>query len=101
MDKRLQLQKLLETLLGSRNVYFQPPNNIAMKYPAIVYKRERLESKYANNDVYRYLKRYTITYIDSNPDSEIPDVIAHLPLTRFSRHFTTDNLNHDIFNIYY
>ena len=101
MAPRLQLQTLLETLIGSRNVYFQPPATVKMNYPAIVYKRDRLDMRHANNNVYRFTKRYTLTYIDKNPDSPIPDEIAMLPLCSFSRHFTADNLNHDIFNIYY
>lgn len=101
MAPRSKLQTLLETILGSRNVYFQPPATVKMSYPAIVYKRDRLESKYANNLTYRFMKRYTLTYIDKNPDSSVPDVLVILPLCSFSRHFTADNLNHDIFNIYY
>lgn len=101
MAPRLQLQTLLETLIGSRNVYFQPPATVKMQYPAIVYKRDRIDMRYANNDVYRFTKRYTLTYIDSDPDSPNPDKIARLPLCSFSRHFTADTLNHDIFYIYY
>ena len=38
MAPRLDLQKLLVELLGSDNVYFQPPPSVQMNYPAIVYK---------------------------------------------------------------
>ena len=37
MANRLDLQALLEDLLGSRNVYYQPPESVKMNYPAIVY----------------------------------------------------------------
>jgi len=33
MGTRLELQNLLENILGSRNVYFQPPENLKLNYP--------------------------------------------------------------------
>ena len=38
VDRRNDLQKLLVEVLGSKNVYFQPPESVKMKYPAIVYQ---------------------------------------------------------------
>lgn len=101
MDQRLKLQTLLELTLGSRHVYFQPPPNVQMQYPAIVYERYRQDTDYANNLPYRNAKRYEVTVIDQDPDSKIPDAVAALPTCSFSRHFPADNLNHDIFFIYF
>jgi hypothetical protein len=72
-----------------------------MQYPCIVYKRDSADSEFAGNLPYRYTKRYQVTVIDQDPDSDIPDQIAKLPLCRFDRHFTADNLNHDVFNMYF
>lgn len=99
MAQRLDLQTLLETLLGSENVYFQPPPGFMMSYPCIVYNRSNIRSKFADNVPYKLQKEYTITVIDANPDSEIPDKIAALPQCIFDRPFKSDNLNHDVFNI--
>ena len=101
MAPRLQLQELLEFTLGSSNVYFQPPANVQMQYPCIVYKRDNADTKFAGNSLYRHIKRYQVTYIDRNPDSNVPDKIAALPLCSFNRFFTADGLNHDVFNIYF
>lgn len=101
MGQRLQLQSLLETLLGSGNVYFQPPNNVQMAYPAVVYHRDYGVSLFADNKPYRNTKRYAVTVIDQDPDSLIPDKIEALPLCRFSRHFAADDLNHDVFDLYF
>lgn len=101
MEKRHQLQALLEGLLGSENVYFQPPPNTAMQYPCIVYERNNATNVFANNASYRYTKRYTVTVIDSDPDSETPDKIAKLPLCTYERRFATQGLNHDVFNLYF
>lgn len=101
MDKRLQLQAILENLLGSRNVYFQPPTNVQMNYPCIVYKRDQANTEFANNNPYRIKKRYLLTVIDRDPDSPIPDKVARLPSCIFVRNYASDNLNHDLFNLYF
>lgn len=101
MGQRLDLQNLLETILGSRQVYFQPPANVQMAYPAIVYARDDLATEFAGNRPYRFSQRYTVTIIDRNPDSEIPSKIAVLPMCVFSRRFTADNLNHDVYTLYF
>lgn len=88
-------------LLGTRNVYFQPPASIRMNYPAIVFKRKPIENKHANNLVYKQDNCYEVTVIDSYPDSEIVKKISKLPRCRHETHFTSDNLNHDVFTLYF
>lgn len=101
MPSRLDLQTFLENLLGSRNVYYQPPESIKMSYPAIVYERDNIRNDFANNFVYMQLHSYQITVIDYDPDSEIVKRVSALPMCSFSRHFVSDNLNHDVFRLYY
>lgn len=101
MASRLDLQAKLEELLGSRNVYFQPPESIRMGYPAIVYSLNRIENTFADDDVYMQSNSYTVTVIDKNPDSEFPVKVARLPRCRHDRHFTSENLNHYVFTLYF
>lgn len=101
MAGRLELQTLLETILGSRNVYYQPPSSIQMKYPAIVYSRSDIKSVMADDMVYVTENAYDITVIDKNPDSNVVAQIAKLSRCRYDRHFVSDNLNHDVFTIIY
>ena len=101
MSNRLKLHELLCEILGSHQVYFQPPESVQMKYPAIVYFRNRIDNEHANDGVYMQSPSYSITVIDKNPDSEIVERVSRLPMCRFDRHFTADNLNHDTFTIYY
>lgn len=102
MNNRLELQSLLEGLLGSRNVYFQPPESVKLQYPCIIYSRGVVETTtFANDKPYTQRIRYSVTIIDKNPDSEIPKKIAALPMCLYERHFTSDNLNHEIYNLYY
>lgn len=100
-DKRLELQTKLETILGSKNVYFQPPESLKINYPAIVYSLDDYNSTFADNGVYLFHKRYSVTLIDKNPDSEFRDKIKGLPMCEFSRFYTKDNLNHYNFSLFY
>ena len=101
MGRRLDLHELLVGVLGSRNVYFQPPSTEKMRYPCIVYQRSRLDVKSANDSAYSMTTGYMATLIDPNPDSTIFEKLARLPMCRFDRHFTADSLNHDVFTLYY
>lgn len=101
MNNRIKLHELLCEAIGSRQVYFQPPESVKMKYPAIVYSRNRIDNEHADDGVYIQSPSYSITVIDKNPDSEIVDSISLLPRCRFDRHYISDNLNHDVFTIYY
>lgn len=101
MAPRLSLQSALEALLGNSNVYFQPPANVAIQYPCIVYKRDTANTEFADNSPYRYTKRYQVTVIDQDPDSDIPDKVAQLPMCVHNRHFSVAHLNHDIFILHF
>lgn len=96
---RLQLQQLLETF--TEHVYFQPPTNIVMEYPCIVYRRDFADTKFADDKPYDHRLRYQITIIDRDPDSEIPAKVAAMQMSLFNRFFTVDNLNHDVYNVYF
>ena len=98
---RTDLQTILEVILGSGNVYFQPPDNVQMSYPAIVYQKDWARSSFADNEPYVHTWRYMVTVIDKNPDSLTPEKVAALPMTTYIRHFAVDNLNHDIFDVYF
>lgn len=101
MGQRVELQAILENILGSRNVYYQPPETLKIQYPAIVYKRIDIKNDYANNRPYIQNRRYQLTVIDFDPDSEIVDKVSLLPECSYVNHFTSDNLNHDVFSIVY
>lgn len=100
-DSRPLLHGLLESILGSSNVYFQPPENVKMKYPAIVYLRNDIDNRHANNLVYSQDHSYQVMYISKDPESEIIDALSRCPMSRFDRHYVADGLNHDVFTIYY
>lgn len=100
MDRE-DLHDILVDCLGSEYVYFQPPESIQLTYPCIIYKRKYQDIRHANCLPYDKRMQYIIQIIDPDPDSTIIDKISSLPTAKFETHFTKDNLNHDIYNIYY
>lgn len=101
MGLRLQLQTLLEAMLGTDAVYFQPPNSVQMTYPCIVYSRDSTDTEFAGNNPYRFTKRYQVTVISDDPDTDIPDRVRELPMCVHDRTFVANNLNHYVFTLYF
>ena len=100
MVNRLELHTKLESILGSKNVYFQPPESIKINYPAIIYSLDNLENIHADDGAYLLYKRYSVTIIDKNPDSKIVEQVAKIKTCRFNRYYTSENLNHWNFSLY-
>ena len=101
MAPRTELHEKLVEILGSRNVYYQPPSNIKMKFPAIEYHLGKINITRANDDPYLFHTSYEITLIEKEPDSEHIKQLLLLPYCSFGRSFVSDNLYHYTFTIYY
>ena len=98
---RLTLQTKLEDLLGSKHVYYNPPENLKMEYPAIRYSKNDEENIYANNIKYISMSVYDLVVIDKKPDNPVIKKLLELPYSEFDRHYVADGLNHDIIRIFY
>lgn len=102
MANRLNLHEEFATLLGSNNVYFQPPESVKLNYPCIKYSRVGIDSKKADDMNYKNTNRYEVIVIDKDPDSEIPyKILTHFKMCGFDRWYPADNLNHFVFTIFY
>lgn len=101
MDRRLKLHEILSNIEGVKKAYFQPPVNVQIVYPCIIYQWNNTRDLRADNYLYLSRRRYTVTVIDRNPDSTIPEKVAHLPMTAFANAFTKDGLHHTIYNTYF
>lgn len=101
-QKRTELHNILKEVLGSNNVYFQPPESKKLSYPCVIYARNYANTRYADNKTYSFTYRYQITYIDRDPYSDFAErLVQRLPMCIFDRHYTADNLNHEVLNLYY
>lgn len=101
MASRIELQSLLEKLLGSGEVYYQSPGNNKMTYPAIKYSKSDIQTTYANDKKYSNKTRYEIIVMDRLPDNPVIEKILELSYSSFDRHYKADNLNHDSIILYW
>lgn len=91
---------MLEEVMESKNVYFQPPETLKISYPCIIYSIKRIDNTYANNDIYKQDYFYELILVDSNPDSEIFKKLCKIPQCKFNNFYVSDNLNHYVFSFY-
>ena len=98
-----ELQEVLQDIMGDAGkAYFQPPENLKIKYPCIVFERTNALTNYADNKPYQITKQYTVTLISKTSDNdEFLDKLLALPMCTYDRQFTNDNLVHDVFSIYF
>lgn len=87
--------------MGSENVYFQPPENIKLKYPCILYEFNNIDTKKADNDDYLTYNRYAITFITRDPNNETWKEIQKMLYCSIDRVFVSDNLYHYVFTLFY
>jgi len=99
---RIELSPIFKEILGNNNVYFQQPAQHMLKYPCIIYEKSAWNIDYADDSSYKNLCRYTITLIGKNPDNDdLVIKLLALPYCSFDRRFITDNLYHDVFELYF
>lgn len=104
----------LKDLLGTDEVYFQPSADAGltggeayiftgMQYPCFIMERSNIYQPRANDRAYLNRPSYKITYV--NPDEPDPemlnDFMEKFPTASYDRHYVSDNLHHDVWNLYY
>lgn len=95
---RMKVSEMLNDICS--HVYYQPPESKKLDYPCIIYQRKSGDTLFADDIPYTFTMCYTVTVIDKDPDSELPDMVAALPMCKMDRCFTSDNLNHSVFTLY-
>lgn len=101
MGDRIELQRLLESILESRNVYFQPPENYRLSYPCIIYKETPWKTVFADNKPYTWFTKYEITLIHEDPDNSVKNDLRKIPQINVDQIFVNDNLYHYVYTLYF
>lgn len=86
---------------GESHVYFSPPDGMQLSYPCIIYSYSNDLDDFADNIHYRSFKRYSVTIIDEDPDSKIPERLIQLPYCSSDRNFNTEGLSHFVYTLFY
>ena len=102
MGSRSELQTLLENLdTRIKKVYYQPPDDSKMVFPCVLYEFSAEKPNYANNRKYRNRIAYTVTVVDSSPEPTILVKMGELPLCKHVAHYTKNNKNYDVYQLYF
>lgn len=102
LQRRLELQKKLKNIPGVTNVYYQPPEDVKLVYPCIIYKWDRERVIHADNRVYFGKRAYLVTMIDANPDSMLPIIFRkEFSMASLDRIYVSDGLNHWVYLLYW
>lgn len=87
---------------GKSHCYFEPPSGEEIKYPCIIYHYTNDDDDFADNIHYRSSKRYTVTIIDEDPDSEISSRLKNtLSYCTLDTVFSKDGLTHFVHALYF
>lgn len=98
---RLELHNILCEILGSDNCYFQPPASLQLEYPCIIYSIDKVHPVKADNKLYFYNNKYTITWIGKQAICPIIEDMLNLQMCTHDRNYKADGLNHAVFTLYF
>lgn len=97
--KRLKLDRRLRDIFGD-HVYFEPPTNIQMVYPCVIYNLEGIQTIHGDNKKYITFYEFSATTIEEEPDSKFLDHMLNIEYCSFIRPYVAENLYHKTFTIY-
>lgn len=97
MENRLELHNLLVNILGTNNVYYQPPESFKMNYPCFRYSVENIPAQYANDNPYKTNERYLVIYMTRDADSNLPKNLSKTKGFSYDRYYAADNIHHHVF----
>lgn len=87
---------MLIDILGSGNVYYNPPESQKLNFPCIVYNLSYIEQIHADNLSYLDYTTYKITVVSKIPDHPAIKNILRLPMTKFSTNFVKNGFYHTV-----
>ena len=101
MNNSTKLRQIFAGIIESDNVYFNPQDSIRLKYPCIIFNEAPGSIVRADNELYKFVRKYEFKYITKDPDETMVDKLLKLPMCSPGRIYASDNLYHYTFIIYY
>ena len=93
------LHRLRQAVQHDR-VYFQPPENLKIGYPAVVFHLSKIEIDHASDMPYKGAKEYSVTLITKDPEPDVIDEILKIPYSSLDTTYISDGMNHFVFTVY-
>lgn len=94
------LLNMLRQAVQHDQVYFQPPENLKIGYPAIVFHLSKIEIDHASDVPYKGAKEYSVTLITKDPEPDVIDEILKIPYSSLDTTYISDGMNHFVFTVY-
>lgn len=94
------LLRLLQQAVQHDRVYFQPPENLKIGCPAVVFHLSKIEIDRASDVPYKGAKEYSVTLITKDPEPDVIDEILKIPYSSLDTTYISDGMNHFVFTIY-
>lgn len=94
------LLHLLRQAVQHNQVYFQPPENLKIEYPAVVFHLSKIEIDHASDTPYKGAKEYSVTLITKDPEPDVIDEILKIPYSSLDTTYISDGMNHFVFTVY-
>lgn len=102
---RLQFHTKLKELCPT--VYYQPPPDVRLTYPCIVYSDGSPMTRRGDNKLYLQQRGYDVVYITRTPMGESYNsddwfkFYNKFEYCNFGTHYISDNLHHYTYKIYF
>lgn len=94
------LLHLLRQAVQHDRVYFQPPENLKIGYPAVIFHLSKIEIDHASDAPYKGAKEYSVTLITKDPEPDVIDEILKIPYSSLDTTYISDGMNHFVFTVY-
>lgn len=94
------LLDLLKKAVDHNRVYFQPPENLKIGYPAVIFHLSKIKLDHADDVPYKGAREYSVTLISKEPEPEALDELLKIPYTTLDTTYTADGMNHFVFTTY-
>lgn len=100
MRTRLELHN--ELLQFVSKAYYQPPSDIRMQYPCVIYAKLTPHTEQANNRLYKKFNFYQLIVVEPDPDSELADrIVDHFQYASINNRAVVDRLHQTTINLYF
>lgn len=94
---RLKFHNQLCCAFNTKNVYFQPPETLKIRYPAIIYSINNTSIKKADNRNYNYRIIFKVVLVSRDPESDMIDTMIDNFICNYESSYVADGLNHTVF----
>jgi hypothetical protein len=99
-EERLILQAKLEEVFPECGIFYNPPSNLLLEKPCIVYTLNKLDSTTANNLTYQTGALFQVTVLSNTPGLlDVDRMLKELPMSTHIRTFISEGIVNDIFRV--